>query len=191
MPHSGTPPRNRLTHRAHEILQARLGPGDLAVDATAGNGHDSCFLARAVAPGGRVYAFDVQPQALQQTRERLIREGLAERVTLFHAGHERMAETLPEEARGRLAAVMFNLGYLPGSDRQTTTTTPTTLEALQQSVELLEPGGLLSVLAYRQHPGGAEESRAVQVFLQGRGELSLEVQDSPGPVLFIARKGTT
>jgi predicted methyltransferase len=188
MPHSLSPLKTRLTHRAHQILQSHLAPGDLAVDATAGNGHDTCFLARVVAPAGRVYAFDIQPQALAQTRTRLAREGLDETATLFLAGHERLAETLPEPARGRLTAVMFNLGYLPGGDRQTTTTTPSTLAALQQSVQLLKPGGLLSVLAYRQHPGGAEESQAVQAFLEKSGELSLEAHPSPGPVLFIARK---
>ncbi len=180
--------RKPLTRVAHEILEQHLQPGDLAIDATAGNGHDTLFLARAVAPGGSVYAFDIQTQALQQTRARLEGEGVADRATLFHAGHEAMMERVPESAHGRIAAVVFNLGYLPGSDKQTTTLTETTLEALQHSTALLAPGGLLSVLAYRHHPGGREESEAVGEFLGRLPGFRLEVRESPGPVLFVARK---
>ena len=180
--------RKPLTRVAHEILEQHLQPGDLAIDATAGNGHDTLFLARAVVPGGRVYTFDIQPQALQQTRVRLEGEGVADRVTLFHAGHEAMMELVPESAHGHIAAVVFNLGYLPGSDKQTTTLTETTLEALQHSTALLAPSGLLSVLAYRHHPGGRKESEAVWEFLGKLAGFRLEIRESPGPVLFLAHR---
>lgn len=182
------PGRKPLTRLAHEILQRHLGPGDLVIDATAGNGHDTLFLARAVSPVGEVFAFDVQRQALQQTRTRLEGEGMQDLVTLFHGGHETLAARVPERAHGRIAAVMFNLGYLPGSDKQITTASDTTLPALRQSATLLAAGGLLSVLAYRHHPGGQAESTAVAAFLGGLEGFRLEVHESPGPVLFVARK---
>ena len=111
---------------AQLILADRLRPGDVVVDATMGNGHDTLFLSQCISPGGRVFAFDVQASALEETRKRIPQE----MSTLFHAGHETMAQNIPAELHGRIAAVMFNLGYLPGSDKTCITRTETTLAAL-------------------------------------------------------------
>jgi len=180
--------RPSLTRTAHERLRHHLHAGDVAVDATAGNGHDTLFLAREVGPEGHVFAFDIQPQALEETRKRLEEAGAESRVTLLHAGHEEMEARLPREVHGRLAAVMFNLGYLPGSDKQVVTAPTTTLQALEQAARLLAPGGLLSILAYRGHPGGQEEADAVHEQLSALHGFTLETIESPGPVLFMARK---
>jgi len=151
-----------LVHQVHQALLALLGEGDLAIDATVGNGHDTLFLAQAVGASGSVYGFDIQEAALDTAWRRLQEAGLAERVSLYHAGHEAMAVALPESVRGRVKAVMFNLGYLPGGDKARTTAIGTTLAALEQARELLAPGGVLSVLAYTGHPGGREEAEAVK-----------------------------
>jgi len=155
----------RLTHRAHEAVARVLVEGDLALDATAGNGHDTVFLAEQVGDTGYVWAFDVQEAAIAETRRRLEGAGLVERVCLVHDSHANMAQHLPDEARGRLAAVMFNLGYLPGSDRCLVTDAQNTLAALETALQMLRPGGLISLLVYRGHPGGREEWQAVQEWL--------------------------
>src|SRR4051812_2315376 len=99
---------------SHLILSPRLRPGDVVVDATAGNGYDTLFLAERVLPGGRVFTFDVQAEAIEATRARLVKykskstnlkpEAAEQRapeksraeelagVILHHAGHERMTE---------------------------------------------------------------------------------------------------
>ena len=69
---------------------------------------------------------------------------------------------LPESVAGRVQAVMFNLGYLPGGDKQRTTGASTTLAALQSALSLLAPGGVISLLAYTGHPGGREEAELVK-----------------------------
>ena len=153
-----------LVSRAHEALSAILEPGDVAIDATVGNGHDTLFLARSVGDSGTVYGFDIQEQALDTAYRRLQEEGLQGRVSLYHAGHEAMSLVLPESIRGRVRAVMFNLGYLPGGDKQRTTTISTTLSALQQAVELLAHGGVISLLAYTGHPGGREEAEEAKAW---------------------------
>ena len=53
-----------------------LRPGDLAVDATMGNGLDTQFLWHCVQPTGHVLAFGVQARALQQTQQRLLQPPL-------------------------------------------------------------------------------------------------------------------
>ena len=180
--------RQPLTELAHRRLAARLRPGDWVVDATAGNGHDTLFLARTVSPGGRVFAFDVQCRALAATRRRLQAADPDATVTLIRAGHQRMARHLPPAARGRLAAVMFNLGYLPGADKSLVTRPDTTLAALTTAAEWLAPGGLLSILAYRHHPGGADETAAVTRWLDDLADWRIERHASPGPLWLLAQR---
>ena len=151
---------------AKRLAGAALGAGALAVDATVGNGHDTLFLAERVGASGRVYGFDVQPEAVARTRSRLEAAGLAGRVTLFERGHEAMRTALPPEAVGRVRAVMFNLGYLPGGDKTRITRPGTTLPALTAALDLLAPGGVLTVVVYGGHPGGAEESDAVTAWAE-------------------------
>lgn len=178
-----------LTRLAHERLAEVLQAGDLAIDATAGNGHDTLFLARQVGPRGRVCAFDIQLEALQNTARRLEAEGLLRQVQLAHAGHQYLLEHLPDGWSGKVSAVTFNLGYLPGSDKRTITRSDATLPALAQSLQCLRPGGLLSVLAYRGHEGGQEEADAVLSWLtEQRAQLALETHESPGPVLYLGQR---
>lgn len=174
---------HRTVERAVEAVRAsrpvlassKTGMPLLAVDATAGNGHDTLFLAQTVGTEGLVVAFDIQPEALEATRLRLADEGLEQRVQLVLAGHEHMEKQLSERLfvsgssseqdaywlHGQAAAVMFNLGFLPGSDKHTTTHPETTLPALNAATHLLAPHGLLSVHMYTGHPGGHEEGQAV------------------------------
>ncbi|GAB7081608.1 tRNA (mnm(5)s(2)U34)-methyltransferase [Megalodesulfovibrio paquesii] len=150
----------------HELLARHLGPGDLAVDATAGNGQDTLFLTRAVTPGGRVFAFDIQQSALDATRARLQSAGIGSGCELFLAGHETLGEHLPLLARGRVKAAMFNLGYLPGANTSLITHPQTTVAALSALAEWMAPGGLLTVMCYTGHPGGKEEEAAVAAYCQ-------------------------
>lgn len=151
----------RTTELAHDLMSRTLKPGDWAVDATVGNGHDTRLLAELVGPSGRVLGFDVQDAALAAAGALL--EGLPQ-VTLVHAGHETLARHLPEEGRRRLAAVMFNLGYLPGAPHDVTTKADTTLAGLEQALANLKVNGLVTLVLYPGHPGGGEETDAVRSF---------------------------
>ena len=142
---------------AAEILRAVLSPGDRAIDATMGNGHDTALLCSLVGPEGRVYAFDVQPTALEATRRRLAEEGLAGQAELFLLGHEHMREAVGEPVK----AIVFNLGWLPGGDHRITTLTATTLPAIQQALALLLPMGVLVICVYPGHPEGEREQEMV------------------------------
>ena len=59
-----------LQLQKHFIL-THLHEGDVAVDFTMGNGHDTEFLSKTVGPDGHVFAFDVQEMALASTAEHL------------------------------------------------------------------------------------------------------------------------
>ena len=147
----------RATVLAHEQLTSVLQSGDLAVDATLGNGHDALFLAGLVGEEGRVIGFDIQAQAIESSRSRLAEAGVMERCELVEASHARMRDFVP----GEVSAVTFNLGYLPGADQGMITRSRSSLEALSVSLELLRSGGLITCVCYPGHPGGLEEAEAV------------------------------
>ena len=162
---------------AQLLMLDRLLPGDVAVDATAGNGHDTLFLARIVGASGHVIAIDVQMAAVQETRRRLQEAGIAtEACTVVHAGHETLRQVVPDAWHGKVRGIMFNLGYLPGSDKSVITRTETTLQALEAAVALLAPKGLLTIAIYPGHAGGTEELRAIGHWATGLQPQLFEVQ---------------
>lgn len=172
-PCASVPSLAQIAHDAvGRAVAAHAGAGPLLlVDATAGNGHDTLFLARAVGENGLVAAFDVQAESLTRVRERLKAEGLECRARLFRGGHERMEPVvrrlMEEGAPDRIAAVVFNLGFLPGSDKAVITRADTTLAALQAATRLVCAHGIVAVHMYSGHAGGREECEAVLAFGEG------------------------
>ena len=152
-----------LDAEAHECVRRVVRPGDLVLDATAGNGHDTAFLAQLVGPDGHVLAFDVQSEALNSTRERLTQIGCQDQASLLHQGHEDLENVLGPwlERYGTIRAAMFNLGFLPGSDKHCTTQPETTLAACERLLAHLAPGGLLSIHVYTGHEGGRKEAQTL------------------------------
>lgn len=138
---------------AADCLRRFLLPGDIAVDATMGNGHDTQMLCELVGETGHVYAFDVQEQAVANTRTRLSEAGLLDRATLLHCGHQEMALRVPAPVQ----CVVFNLGWLPGGDKQITTLWQTTRIAITAALNLLCEGGVCVICAYPDHTAGNEE----------------------------------
>jgi tRNA1(Val) A37 N6-methylase TrmN6 len=159
-------PLPKATELAHQLAAKRLRRKSKTIDATAGNGHDTLFLAQKVGPDGKVYAFDLQEAAIASTRERMEKEDCAKQVSLHHASHTDMHAHIPESAQGKIKVVMFNLGYLPGSDKSITTQWPQTLQAVKVALSLISEDGLVTIVAYPGHPAGAEEANALSNFAQ-------------------------
>lgn len=146
---------------SHSYISRVLRKGDQAVDATTGNGHDTIFLAELVGSQGKVYAFDVQSQAVERTDLLLKEAGLRDRVELYQVGHEKMESYV----YCRVRAVMFNLGYLPGGTHTLVTRPETTIIALKTALGLLLPFGIVTLVVYRGHKGGTEEAEEVNLFV--------------------------
>lgn len=142
------------------LVEKAVRPGDVVIDATMGNGHDTLFLAKLVGPTGAVLAYDIQEAALEATKQRLEKEGVLGHVRLYKKGHETVAQELRQLNRP-VSAAMFNLGYLPGSDKRVVTKPDTTLAALEAIAPYLKPGGLITVVVYTGHDGGQEEGDAL------------------------------
>lgn len=143
------------------FILAHLRPGDVAVDCTMGNGNDTAFLSESVGETGRVYAFDIQEAAIESTRAHLAALGCPENYTLIHASHHRILEFVKESPK----AVMFNLGYLPGSGKkQVTTLRETTMEAVRGAISILASDGILLVAVYPGHEEGRLEGEMLGEF---------------------------
>ncbi len=154
-----------VLNEAHRLVADRLSTGDCVIDATMGNGNDTLFLSRCVGITGYVYGFDIQAEALEHTRERLVREKVGlEQIVLSMESHEHMERIMPPSMHAQIAAIMFNLGYLPGGDLSLITVAETTVNALNSSLRLLRSGGILTIVIYPGHPGGDNESQAIHAW---------------------------
>ena len=179
----------RPTALVQDILRSAIRPGALVIDATAGNGHDTIFLADCVGPSGRVLAFDIQEAALASARTRVSE---IEWVEFYHQSHTEMHLHATTESA---ALVMFNLGYLPGENHDLTTQSASTLAALKIATTLLMPGGILSVICYPGHPAGATEAVDVEAWMSRLGEEGWRITKygaigtrRPAPFLLLAAK---
>ncbi|MGB2403213.1 MAG: class I SAM-dependent methyltransferase [Akkermansiaceae bacterium] len=180
---------------AHEIVAEVLQVGDTAVDATLGNGHDALFLAGCVGSSGMVFGFDIQEAALRSTAERLEAAGVNRCCyQLMCESHAEMERYVTKNAK----VAIFNLGYLPGGDKTKITLPASTLAALSAAVNLLSCGGILTVMCYPGHEGGADEVCMVDKFIDGLASDQWSVTrykriaaTNASPYLWVARKGLT
>ncbi|MFU2206203.1 tRNA (mnm(5)s(2)U34)-methyltransferase [Streptococcus pluranimalium] len=142
---------------SHDFLAEVLDSESVAVDATMGKGNDTLFLAKC---SRKVYAFDVQEEAVIKTRQCLEAEDISN-VDLILDGHE----NLDHYVREPLRAAIFNLGYLPSADKSIITKPHTTLQAIEKVLDRLEVGGRLAIMIYYGHEGGEMEKDAVLNFV--------------------------
>ena len=142
---------------SHWLFSEHIEKGARVVDATVGRGRDTEFLAKLVGEEGFVWGFDIQTRALEEVQKEIKEKEFQKRVELINDGHENLAEYVDSPLEG----IIFNLGYLPGSDKEIITHPKTTLEAVRSGLELLTVGGLIVLVVYLGHPGGKEEKAAL------------------------------
>lgn len=140
----------------HDFLRRQVKPGAFCIDATAGKGRDTALLCRLAGEGGRVIAFDVQQDAVDQTRALLAAEGLQAEVVLD--SHANMARYAASES---VDCIVFNFGRLPGGDPHIFTTADTSLPAIDAGLSLLKPGGVMALAIYYGKENGYDEKNAI------------------------------
>ena len=173
------------------FIMQHISAGDTVVDFTMGNGNDTLFLSKAVGESGKVYAFDIQEDALVSTRAFLTENGAPENYTLICASHHRVREFVNEPIK----AGMFNLGYLPRSGRKAVTTMrETTMPAVEEALKLLAPDGVLIVAIYPGHEEGALEGDMLREYFSGLSRFRIcpsefKILNSPtSPYFFLVEK---
>ena len=157
-----------LSLQKHFIL-THLQKGDVAVDFTMGNGHDTEFLSKTVGPDGHVFAFDVQEMALASTAEHLKECGCPDNYTLILDSHHNVKKYVDVPIK----AGMFNLGYLPGSDKSVTTMRATTLPAIEAAISLMDRDAIILIAVYPGHAEGEAEGKMICEYLSSLSRYKL------------------
>nr|WP_302665923.1 class I SAM-dependent methyltransferase [uncultured Agathobaculum sp.] len=145
----------------HDFLRRQVKPGAFCIDATAGKGRDTALLCRLAGPEGRVLAFDVQEEAVAQTRALLDAEGLTAEVVLD--SHANMARYAAPES---VDCIVFNFGRLPGGDPKIFTTAASSLPAIDAGLNLLRSGGVMVLALYYGKENGYDEKNAILAHLK-------------------------
>lgn len=185
----------KTTELAMYIASSYTFPGCVIVDATCGNGHDT--LALASAEPSKLYAFDIQQQAVSNTTELLRSEGYGEHIengtiSIICDSHRNM----PVHVTGHADLIVFNLGYLPGGDKTVTTSAAETIDAVTSSLDLLSKGGLLCITMYSGHEVGLAEKEQLMEMAESLDPKVyhaayvnfINQHNSPPEILLITRK---
>ncbi len=154
----------------HDFLRRQVKPGAFCIDATAGKGRDTALLCRLVGTEGRVLAFDVQQEAIEQTRALLSAEGLSAEVVLD--SHANMAQYAAPES---VDCIVFNFGRLPGGDPKIFTTAASSLPAIDAGLALLRPGGVMALALYYGKENGYDEKNAILEHLKSLNDRAFTV----------------
>lgn len=149
----------RITEFTHRIISECAKPDGVYVDFTMGGGNDTLFLCR-LAPDGKVFSFDIQPAALTATEQLLSQNGVSN-ATLILDSHA----NVKNYDIGRIDGGMFNLGYLPKSDKKITTLRQSTFKAVTAALDMLKVGAVLTVAVYPGHEEGRLEGEMLFDFL--------------------------
>lgn len=155
--------RYSVSEIVHDAIKPHVTEGGLCIDATAGNGNDTLYLAKLVGVEGQVIAFDIQEDAVANTEKRLQEQDMSERAKVVLDSHVNMASYAKENT---VDCIVFNLGYLPGGDHKMATQANSSIEAMNVALKLLKKKGLLSVTIYSGGDSGFEEKDAVLSWLR-------------------------
>lgn len=144
-----------------QFLSAHIKEGDRVADFTMGNGNDTLWLSNKVGENGKVYAFDIQQAALDNTEKLLTEKGAPKNYSLILDSHSNLKNYITEPIK----AGVFNLGYLPGSDKTKTTMRESTKKAVTDAIDMLDHDGIVLVAVYPGHEEGALEGQMLHEML--------------------------
>lgn len=152
---------NSVLNIVNKLIDENIFEKNIVVDATLGNGFDSVKLLKKIGPQGKLYAFDVQEEAIENALVNFKEEGLLQyNYQIYNKSHDKI-DLINEE----VDFIIYNLGYLPGGDKSITTKKETTIRSISKGLEILKPNGLMVIVSYHGHIAGKEEKLALEDFL--------------------------
>lgn len=161
--------QSQITHWYHEIIRSQAEREGFYIDATMGKGNDTKLLCELAKDQGRILAFDIQKEALEETEKMLngyeIGRKMYEdgRIQLILDGHEHMEMYAKSETAD---VICFNFGYLPGGDHRIATKVETSVEAIKKGLKILKRGGMMSLCIYSGGDTGFEEKDTILEYLR-------------------------
>ncbi|MGX7112867.1 tRNA (mnm(5)s(2)U34)-methyltransferase [Gemella cuniculi] len=160
---------DKILNFSKKLLKEKIDKNSIVVDATAGNGNDTLFLAKTSAK--KVYSFDIQNQAIQNTKQLLIENNLNHKCEIILDSHLNFDKYISET----IQAVIFNLGYLPNANHDITTMADTTLATVKKFLKQLNIGGRIVIVIYWGHKNGKVEKETLLKELSSLDQKEVEV----------------
>lgn len=180
---------NNLLDIQKLLIKTYLDRISVGVDATLGNGNDTVTMCEMFGDSIKIYAFDIQKQAIESSKKSIDSKYLGN-IKFINDSHEYIDNYVTE----RPELIMFNLGYLPKSDHVIKTNSYTTLRALKKSVKMVKPGGLITIMFYIGHDNAREYNNLIEFvrILDPSKFKAIHVnpvnQDSNAPKLVVIQK---
>lgn len=172
-----------ISNISHYIVSEFLENKNIAIDATLGNGYDTDFLSKKFI---KVYSFEIQEEACIKYSEKK-----AENVTIINDSHHLLKKYVTEQ----VDCIMYNLGFLPGGDKEITTKSDTSLKSISEGLELLNNGGYMTICLYKGHTEGKEEENVIIPYLKKLPKSKFGVmyheflnRSEEAPVLIVVEK---
>lgn len=154
---------------SHILMKNILSRAKVIVDATAGNGSDTLFLAKNALDDATIYAFDIQEKALQNAQLKIEQLKTAGKDSFTNLNINFICDShdkVNDYVKDTIDLAIFNLGYLPGGNHEITTKCDTTLNALKTMLNNLALNGCIAVVVYPGHDEGHKECQLVKEFAQ-------------------------
>lgn len=175
-----------------EYLQKHIQPGNIVIDATLGNGHDTFKIAELLAGSGKIYGFDIQPSAIENSKVLLASLPAPKpKIELIEDSHAFFAQYISE----KVDFIIYNLGYLPKGDKEITTLADSTLKSVQSGLALLRGNGIMLIAVYHGHDAGKAEKEALEIFLSTLDQKQFNVlkqqfinQQNNPPFIYVIEK---
>lgn len=153
---------SKLVKRTHELMMSN-DKFDVAIDATLGNGYDAIFLSNYYK---RVIGIDIQELAIKRSKEKTKD---IKNIEIYLDDFNNIDEY------NYANLIIFNLGFLPGSNKKIKTQDYTSESAILKAYSILD--GILLVACYIQHEGGYDEYlRIIDAF--NLNNIKYEIEDS-------------
>ena len=155
-----------VVDKSHELIN-NIKNKNIAIDCTLGNGHDTLFLSSLF---NEVHALDIQPLALRRSKERLKDTNNTFLYLLDHKDIDLLK-------LNNIDLILYNLGFLPGSDKKVTTHYLSTLESLEKAYSILNNEGVIIIACYIRQQNGQEEYDNIINFLNNKNLNYIEYKN--------------
>ncbi|MDU5107860.1 MULTISPECIES: class I SAM-dependent methyltransferase [unclassified Clostridium] len=172
-----------ISDLSHYIIRDFVENKNVAIDGTLGNGFDTDFLSSLF---HKVYSFDIQKEAC----ENYIKKN-NENVNIINDSHHLLKNYVDEP----VDCIMYNLGFLPGGNKEITTLHETSLESIKAGLDILNSGGIMTICIYRGHYEGKIEETCILDYLKDlpKNQFGVMIQSylnrqNISPILVIVEK---
>lgn len=143
-----------ISDLSHNIIDNFVINKNVAIDATLGNGYDTDFLSLKF---NKVFSFEIQKISCDSYKEKS-----RDNVKIINDSHHLFDNYIKEE----VDCIMYNLGFLPGGNKEITTKHETTLKSINDGLKLLKSGGIMTICIYKGHTEGKREESCIIDFVK-------------------------